>query len=223
MHQIHPDTFLFLKELANNNQRDWFNEHKVDYERAHKNMIVFMDAVLTEMNKIDQIETESGKKSLFRIYRDVRFSANKAPYKTTFSASLSRATKWLRGGYYLQFAPGNTLLGAGFWQPESADLALIREELAYRAEPLRQVLADPTLVDIWGEMEGEKVKTAPRGYPKDHPNIDLLRHKGFLFTTSISDEMALSEAFTFHIVSSFLAIRPFFDYMSEVLTRHFEN
>lgn len=110
----------------------------------------------------------------------------------------------------------------GFWAPESADLKIIREELAHDAQPLRNILADPDFKAIWGELRGEQVKSAPKGYSKDHPNIDLLRFKGFTFMKNFSDSEALSEDFLFEIVTSFLAVRPFFDYMSEVLTRHIE-
>lgn len=217
------ETFQFLKDLKENNNRDWFTEHKPRYQAAHQNVIEFMDALIAEMNKVDNIETESGKKALFRIYRDVRFSKNKAPYKTSLSGALKRATKWLRGGYYVHLEPGNIFLAVGFWQPESADLKIIREELAHDAEPLRQILNDADFRSIWGEIEGEKVKTAPKGFSKDHPNIDLIRHKAFIFTKSFSDKEALSKDFLFEIIKAFIGIRPFLNYMSEVLTRHIED
>jgi len=223
MSQISSSTFEFLKDLTLNNNRDWFTENKPRYHEAHQDVIQFMDALIAEMNKVDNIETESGKKSLFRIYRDVRFSKNKSPYKVSLSGVLKRATKWLRGGYYVHFEPGNIFIAVGFWAPESADLKIIREELAHDAKPLRAILADRDFGSIWGEMEGEQVKTAPKGYSKDHPNIDLLRHKAFVFTKAFSEEEALSEGFLFEIMKAFIGIRPFFDYMSEVLTRHTEN
>ena len=119
--------------------------------------------------------------------------------------------------------PDNVFLGVGFWAPESSDLKIIREELAHDARPLRDILANADFNSMWGEMKGEQVKTAPKGYAKDHPNIDLLRFKGYTFMKTFSDSQAQSEDFLFEVVKSFIGIRPFFDYMSEVLTRHIED
>lgn len=223
MNTIPSSTFQFLKELRENNNRDWFTEHKPRYQEIYANVASFMDALITEMKKVDDIENESGKKSMFRIYNDVRFSKGKPPYKTHIGASLSRATRWLRGGYYLHLEPESTFLGCGFWQPNSDDLKLIRDELAHDSKPLRAILNDPDFKRILGEVKGDAVKTAPRGFDKNHPNIDLIRFKSFYFERSFSDKEVLSEDFIFEIVKTFLTVRPFFDYMSEVLTRHFEN
>lgn len=223
MSQLSPSTFEFLTELSANNNREWFTENKSRYQEAHSNVASFFETLITEMNKVDQIETESAKKAMFRIYRDVRFSKNKSPYKTSLSGALSRATKWLRGGYYVHLEPGNGFLGVGFWQPESKDLKLIRDDIAHDATKLRAIINDPDFKAQWGELRGEQLKTAPKGFDKDHPNVDLLRFKAFTFAKSFTEEEACSEDFIFHVVSSFLSIRPFFDYMSEVLTAHLED
>ncbi len=220
---LNPETFQFLKDLKENNNREWFTENKPRYQAAHQDVIEFFDELIAEMKKVDNIANESGKKSLLRIYRDVRFSKDKTPYAPRLSGSLKRATKWLRGGYYVHLESGNVFLGVGFWAPESSDLKIIREELSHDAKPLREILEDAEFKSIWGEMQGEKVKSAPKGYSKDHPNIDLLRFKGFTFVKNFSDDLALSEDFLFEVVKAFIGIRPFFDYMSEVLTRHIED
>ena len=223
MSRIHSETFTFLRELSQNNNRDWFTENKPRYQVAYANIADFMDDLILEMKKVDDIENESGKKSLFRIYNDVRFSKGKPPYKTHIGASLTRATRWLRGGYYIHFEPGNTFIGCGFWQPNSDDLKLIRDELAYDAKPFRAILSNPDFKKVFSELKGDAVKTAPRGFEKEHPNIDLIRFKSFYFDHFFSDEVALSEDFIFEIMKAFLTVRPFFDYMSEILTRHLEN
>lgn len=220
---LQASTFEFLNDLKKNNNRDWFNEHKPRYQQAHQNVADFMDALITEMKKVDNIENESGKKSMFRIYRDVRFSKDKSPYKTALSGSLKRATKWLRGGYYVHFEPGNVFLGVGFWNPNPADLKIIRDELAHDAAPLRDILNNSDFNSTWGELRGDQVKTAPEGFSKDHPNIDLIRFKAFTFMKPFSDKEAQSEDFLFEVVRAFLAIRPFLDYMSEVLTRSVDD
>lgn len=223
MEHISKETFQFLKNLRKNNNRDWFEKNKEKgYKLAHENMVGFMESLIDEMKKMDHIESASGKKSLFRIYRDVRFSKNKSPYKPFFGGRLKRATRWLRGGYYLHVEPGNCYIAGGFFNPNPDDLTLIRKEIAHNAVPLLEILEEPTFKKTWGSFEGDAVKTAPRGYNIDHPNIDLIRFKQFYLSHYFSDEEALDEDFIFEIVKSFLVIRPYFNYMSEVLTRHFK-
>jgi uncharacterized protein (TIGR02453 family) len=220
MGAIQKSTLEFLNQLKVNNNREWFERNKERYRTAHENMIGFMDDMIAEMNKVDNIETISGKKSLFRIYRDVRFSKDKSPYKPYFGARMARATKWLRGGHYIHIEPGNCFIAAGFFSPNSADLKLIREDIAHDSKPLKKILADSDFKNIWGTFQGEAVKTAPRGFDKDHPDIELIRLKQFHLSHKFSDEEVLSEDFVFEVVKSFLVIRPYFDYMSEVLTRN---
>ncbi len=219
MGAIQKSTLEFLSQLKVNNNREWFERNKERYRTAHENMIGFMDGMIAEMNKVDNIETISGKKSLFRIYRDVRFSKDKSPYKPYFGARMTRATKWLRGGHYIHIEPGNCFIAAGFFSPNSADLKLIREDIAHDSKPLKTILQESDFKKIWGTFQGDAVKTAPRGFDKDHPDIELIRFKQFHLSHQFSDEEVLSEDFVFEVVKSFLVIRPYFDYMSEVLTR----
>ena len=120
-HSLKP-VFNFLVSLKERNERTWFNDHKKLYEESHFIMIDFAESVLNEIRKHDDIETASGKKSLFRIYRDVRFSKDKKPYKTSWSGSFKRATNTLRGGYYFHIEPGNTYIAGGFFGPNAVDL-----------------------------------------------------------------------------------------------------
>ena len=139
--QISKSNFDFLKHLKKNNNREWFNANKDWYLKEFQNTIDFVDSLIEEMNQYDQIETVSGKKSLFRIYRDVRFSKEKIPYKTNWSGRLKRATPYLRGGYYFSLEPGNSFAAGGFWNPNSGDMALIRNHIAQDDTQLREVLA----------------------------------------------------------------------------------
>ena len=224
MNSIQKSTFKFLSDLKKNNNREWFEKNKESrYKPAHKNMYQFMDSLIAEMKKVDNIETMSGKKALFRIYRDVRFSKDKLPYKPFFGGRIKRATSWLRGGHYIHIEPGNCFIAGGFFNPNSDDLKLIRDEIAHDAKPLREILEDPDFKKTWGVFEGDAVKTSPRGYDGDHPDIDLIRFKQFHLSHHFSDEEVLSEDFIFEVVKSFLVIRPYFNYMSEVLTRDLKN
>jgi len=215
---ISKEGFDFLKQIKKNNNRDWFNAHKDLYLESHKNAIGFADGLIELMNKHDDIETVSGKKSLYRIYRDVRFSKNKAPYKTHWGGYLTRATNQLRGGYYFHIEPGNSFVGGGFWQPNSEDLKRIRMSIAADDTGFRSILSDKKFKKTFGELLGDQVKTAPQGYKKDHPSIDLLRFKQYLVMKKFTDKEVLDESFTLEVIKAFTVVRPFFDHMSEVLT-----
>lgn len=215
---ISKEGFDFLKKIKKNNNREWFTEHKDEYLVSHQNAINFADGLIVLMNKQDDIETVSGKKSLYRIYRDIRFSKNKTPYKTHWGGYLTRATNQLRGGYYFHIEPGNSFVGGGFWQPNSEDLKRIRTSIDADDSELRAVFADNKFKNTFGELLGDQVKTAPQGYKKDHPSIDLLRFKQFLVMKKFSDKEVLDHGFSKEVIKVFIAMRPFFDYMSEVLT-----
>ena len=216
---ITPENLSFLKELANNNNRDWFTTNKIEYQKQHENVISFADELLGKLNQHDTIETINGKKSLYRIYRDVRFSTDKSPYKTHWAGGFSRATKKLRGGYYFQLAPNNnSFIAAGFWAPNKEDLQRIREEIAADADELRAILKDKNFIATFGELQGEQLKSAPKGFDKDHLNIDLLRFKQFIVTKNFTDKEVVSPDFTDKVNDTFKNIRPFFNFMSEVLT-----
>ena len=215
---ILPSNLEFLKQLKKNNNRDWFNANKDRYLTELDNVIHFADTLLHEMNKHDVIENPNGKKVLFRIYRDVRFSKDKKPYKTTFSGVFSRATKARRGSYYFQIEPGNSFAGGGFWGPEPNDLKRIRDEFSADPATIRKILNSKKFKDNFGKLEGEQLKTAPKGFDANDPAIDLIRYKQFLISKKFTDKEVLSPDFLRKLNDTFKNMRPFFDYMSEVLT-----
>ncbi len=204
----------FLKRLEKNNNREWFTEHKDEFKTHELEMKGLFTALTERLNKHDQIE----KMKMFRIYRDVRFSKDKTPYKTQFSVSFSRAGAERRGGYYLCLKPGETFIATGFWAPNKEDLLRIRKELEVDASEFREIINEEAFQTIWGDLKGDAVKTAPKGFDKDHPDIDLIRHKQFIFVRNFSDQEVLSDDFLRHVDDSFRAIRPYFDFMGSVLT-----
>jgi uncharacterized protein (TIGR02453 family) len=208
----------FLKTLAKNNNRDWFNKHKEKYACAQANIIAFADALLLEMSRHDKMETLSGKASLFRIYKDVRFSADKTPYNTHWSGAFKRATNRRRGGYYFKIKPGASILAGGFWGPDPKDIKRIRQDIDLNTKSWRKLISDKNFLQTFGKISGEQVGTAPRGYAKDHPAIDLLRYKQFLLIHKFSDKEVCSPDFLHKANTVFKKMRPFFNYMSEVLT-----
>lgn len=211
-------TFKFLKKLKKNNTREWFSTNKPEYELALSGVVVFAEELLAEMQKHDQIETVSGKKSLYRIYRDIRFSKDKTPYKIHWAGGFKRATASLRGGYYFHLEPGNSLIAGGFWGPNSADLKHIRDHIAQDDEPLREVINHKSFKKHFSQLHGETLKTAPKGFDKEHPAVDLLRYKQFILTHKFEDDDVLSKDFAKKVSKTFVHMRPFLDCMSDILT-----
>ena len=214
MKNINPDIFTFYKDLDKNNNREWFESHKPRFKALESEVKDFNEIVKFGLEETDDIE----KVKMFRIYRDVRFSKNKTPYKTHFGVSFHRKKPNLRGSYYMHLAPQNSFIASGFWNPNPMDLLRIRKDLEMDAQELRDVITDFTFKKVWGELQGNVVKTSPKGFNIDHPNIDLIRHKQFLFIKRFDDKSVLSSDFQKEVIKSFTAIRPFFDYMTNVLT-----
>ena len=211
---ITKDVVGFLKELKANNNREWFAENKKRFKEVESVAKKFYNTLMEQLNMHDEIE----KLKMFRIYRDVRFSKDKSPYQPHFAGSFSRAGAQRRGGYYLRVRPGESFIAVGFWQPEPKDLLRIRKEFERDSTEIREIIGDKSFTNIWGEMVGEEVKTAPKGFKKDDPNIDLIRKKAFIFVRNFSDKEVQEPDFFDTVNGSFKAIRPYFDYMSEVLT-----
>ena len=214
MTKINSDIFSFFKELDQNNNRVWFEANKKHFKSLEAEMKVFSAQLETEMNTFDRIE----KTKIFRIYRDVRFSKDKTPYKTHFGVSFHREKPALRGGYYLHIKPGDSFLATGFWNPSKEDLFRIRKELEVDATEFRAVIADSKLTKSWRKLTGDVLKVAPKGFEKEHKDIDLLRQKQYLFLHKYTDSEVLSDGFLKDVAQRFNALRPFFDLMSSVLT-----
>ena len=207
-------TFEFLDLLSKNNNRDWFADNKKRFETENNLAKAFFIEVFTDLEKKDSLE----KMQVFRIYRDVRFSKDKLPYKNHFSVGFTRTKPLLRGGMYLHIENDASFVGGGFWEPNNEDLLRIRKELELDASDLRKIIADPTFKKMFGTLEGEELKTAPKNFDKTHPNIDLIRKKQYLLTRKFTNKEVLSPNFKDEVIAIFKAMRPFFNYMSEVLT-----
>lgn len=207
-------TLEFLENLKNNNDREWFETHRPEFISQQAATKAFFESVGELLEQHDEV----GKPKMFRIYRDVRFSKDKHPYKTHFAASFPRLGPQLRGGYYIHVQPGGSFLATGFWNPNKEDLFRIRKELEMDASEFKEAITNKTLIGIWGNLQGEAVKTAPKGFDREHPDIDLIRYKQFLFVRNFTDKEVLSDSFLYEVDRSYRAIRPFFDMMSLVLT-----
>ncbi|AZA48481.1 DUF2461 domain-containing protein [Chryseobacterium carnipullorum] len=204
----------FLKQLEKNNNREWFARHKPEYDLIVKENKVFFDQIYTELQEYDNLKGIH----IYRIYRDVRFSKDQTPYKNNFGVGYSRSKPMLRGGYYIQIEPNNSFVGGGFWGPDTKDLLRIRKEFELSTTAIEKITSDKTFLQYFGNIEGDAVKTAPRGFDKNHPAIDLIRKKQYVVMRKFTDKEVLSSNFQKEAILTLLAMRPFFDYMSEVLT-----
>jgi len=212
--QLSKEFFSFFKDLQKNNNRDWFTDHKSHFKSLEQQVKTFGEQLKGQLNQHDHID----RFKLFRIYRDVRFSKDKTPYKTHFGLTWHRTKPLYRGGYYLHLSPGNNFLACGFWNPNPADLQRIRQEIDIDGEEYHAIVNDKAFKGVWGELQGEAVKTAPKGYAKDHPHIDLLRFKQHIFTIKYTDKEICQPNFINRADNALQAVRPFVDYMSAVLT-----
>lgn len=189
---IIPASLNFLEQIANNNDRDWFQLHKDEYNAARENVLNFTGDLLIELAKLDpSIPADlAAKNCLMRIYRDVRFSKNKAPYKTNFGIGISANGKNFNGpGYYIHLQPKKSFIAAGYWMPETDHLKAIRQEIDYNSTDFHNIIDNASFKEYFGQLDQEdKLKTSPKGYLAGHTDIEYLRLKSFLVTHDIQDE-----------------------------------
>ena len=209
------EIFSFLRELSQNNNREWFSIHKDKYEEAKAKAELFFRLVYEQMSQNDFI----GEMKMYRIYKDVRFSKDKTPYKTHFGLYFPRKQPHYRGGYYLHLSPEETFVGGGFFSPNKDDLFRIRKEIELDGEGFMQVINSEDIQNYYnGEIWGEELKTAPKEFDKTDPMIRYIRKKQFLLKRDFTMADALKPDFSVEVVRAFQAMRPFFDFMTTALT-----
>ncbi len=207
--------FEFLLKLKKHNNRDWMQEYKKEYLANEKALKEFYIAVEKGLNITDEIATTK----VFRINRDIRFSNDKTPYNVHRSVSYSRAGAQRRGGYYLRLESGNSYMAGGFFEPNAADLLRIRKEFEMDASEIRDILNDKEFKKAFGNFNQEyAVKTAPKGFNKEDKNIDLIRLKSFFVNHHFTDNEVFAADFKDNLIHHYQLLRPFFNYMSDVLT-----
>jgi len=195
----------FLQELAANNNRDWFNDNRKRYEESRDKMIFLTDVLINEIAKFDpEVAGTNPKDCVFRIFRDVRFSKNKDPYKTNFGSFISKGgRKSIYPGYYIHIEPNQSFIGGGVYMPEAESLRSIRNYLAENATEFLEIINDPEFRSTFPEMYDHKLKTAPKGFPKDHEFIELLKNKSFVFSTRIENKKITYDHFISDTVQAF--------------------
>ncbi len=209
-------TLKFLNDLSKNNNREWFNANKDRYKEAEDEFKNLVSEVEQHINEHDSLDPSGTK--IFRIYKDVRFSKDKTPYNTHRSSSFKREGATRRGGYYFSVSPGKSILAGGFWGPDPADLLHIRKQLQGEGDTLRKIFNQKEYTSYFNGLEGDQVKTSPKGFDKEDPAIDLIRYKQFMVTHKFSDKEVASSDFAVQLSDGFKKMRPFFDFMSDILT-----
>ena len=210
----------FLKQLSENNHREWMQTHKPWYMEIKEEFTSLTEKLLTEIIKFDEsIKGLTAKDCMFRINRDIRFSNNKAPYKTNMSAVI------MKGGrkspfpcYYLHIEPGHCKTAGGIYLPAPEPLKKIREEIDYNAAPLVEITKSETFKSKFNGLSGGRLKTAPKGYPRDHPDIEWLRLKSFIVSRSLSDREVCHKDFVKSAIDDFQAMYPLHQYLTVAIS-----
>ncbi len=212
-------TFDFLLGLQANNSKAWFDAHREAYQLARERFEAYVDAFIDEFRPIEDFANLRASDCLFRINRDVRFSPDKSPYKISMAASVALGDKHsIRAPYYIHVQPQNeSLLAGGVYAPTPEQLAKIRRAIDRDAAPLRKIVRAKAFAAQFGALDGERLKTAPRGYELDHSAIDLLQLKQFGVVHRLNDQAVLAPDLVSHTVEVFKALKPLLDWLNAVL------
>lgn len=216
---IEGGTFKFLKSLAENNNRDWFTEHKAAYEQARENVLDFTQQLLSLLAKADpKVNADTDpKKCVMRIYRDIRFSKDKTPYKTNFGISFKSGGS-AEIGYYLHIQPDNSFAGGGYWMPTADHLKAIRQEIDYNGAALNAIVNDTSFTDDFSAFDQqEQLKNNPKGYEAGHPYINLLKLKSFAAMHQLSDKELMDKTAVQNVVKYFAKIQPLSNFLNQAL------
>jgi len=209
----------FLDNLSQNNYKAWFDAQRADYETARAIFNQFIDTLIDEFRLSDNLQALSSKDCVTRIYRDIRFTRDKSPYHTNFSAIIAPGGKKSpEQGYYVSIQPHDqTLIAGGLYMPTPLQLERFRQAVDRHAAALKRITKEKAFVEQFGKIEGERLKTAPKGYDRAHPEIELLQLKQVTVLHHVSDREVLAEDFPEKAVAVCRAMKPFLGYLDEVL------
>jgi len=209
---IKQETLDFIKDVAEHNDRDWFAENKYRYETARADLFTLIEKLIPELAAIDPafpVDTPA-KKCLMRIYRDVRFSKNKEPYKSNYGITFDVKGRGITTpDYYLHIQPGKSFLGVGFWMPEPSVLKKIREEIDYNTAEFLEIIDNPDFKKIFTLSQEDKLKNAPKGYETNHPQIELLKLKSYIAIYNLEDKELLNKEIVNKLTTALKVINPF--------------
>lgn len=214
-------TLDFLSDLSKNNKKEWMDDNKKRYNEAKGYVIDLVADIIIQASAFDKsLEGLEPKKTLFRINRDIRFSKNKDPYKTNFGAAIVQGGRRSGNpGYYLHLQSDNNFMGGGLYQPEPKILHQVRQEIDYNGKKIRNIIDNKDFKKIYPEPHSEdKLKTAPKGYPKDHPDLDLLQLKHYVYMTKVDNKKVVSPGFSKAVVEAYRTLYPFNQFLLEAIS-----
>lgn len=213
---VSPKVFDFLKQLTENNNREWFTENKNLYTESQENLVLFLEDLIKEMSEFDpELGKIDAKKSLFRIYRDTRFSKDKTPYKTNFGASLGMGKGSQKGGYYLHLEPGKSFIAGGIYMPESSVLKTLRKEISLYGKEFLNILNEKEFKKYFPELDqDDKLKKVPQGFEKEDPMAEYLKLKSFIVVYNLSDKEIQDKNASKNLAKIFNAMKPLNDFLN---------
>jgi len=219
---VQPTTIEFLKELKSNNSKSWFDQNRKRYDKLKSDYISLAGRILEQMKDIDpSLDMVTAKDCIFRINRDVRFSADKSPYKTNLGIALHPGGKKFNlAAYYLHIEPGQSFIGGGLWMPEAPLLSKVRKEIHYFYHDLVDILNNPLYKKTFGSLDvedGQKLTRPPKGYEAEDPAIEFLKLKSFTASTPLPDEMLTSDKLVGHIIDTFTILKPLIGFINRGL------
>jgi uncharacterized protein (TIGR02453 family) len=210
----------FLSQLKQNNNREWLEAHRTTYDAAREEFVLFVGKLIKELPVLEPaLSMLEPKDCIFRMYRDIRFSKDKTPYKTHFGAYFAEGgKKSTKAGYYLHLEPGGkSMLAGGVYMPPPEDLKKIRQEIDYNGEQLRNIINSTDFKKYYGTISGEKLKTTPKGYSPEHPEIELLKQKDFIASHYMDDTIVSKADFLHYSIKVWKALKPLNQFMNAAL------
>lgn len=219
MEQIKKSTLDFLLKVKSNNNREWFNKNRKLYEDSKENFRALVQAIIDQITDFEPImKGLEASSCIYRINRDIRFSNDKSPYKTHFGAFIVRGGRKNGdkfAGYYIHIEPGESIIAGGAYMPPTPWLSAIREKIDEEPEKLLKIITNKDFINYFGKIEGEKLKSAPKGYSSDHPYIDLLKYKSYLVVNEVHDKKVLSQSYFEHVIEVAHAMKPLNDFLND--------
>lgn len=200
----------FLSELRKNNNKEWFDQNRDRYQECRQKVLFLTELIIHEVGRFDpEVGAQNPKDCVFRIFRDVRFSVDKTPYKTNMGSFIVKGgKKSFCAGYYLHIEPGASFVGGGSYCPPADALKAMRTEIFDNPEEFKQLIFKESFRKVYPALYDDKLKTAPKGFPKDFPDIDLLKYKSFAFGENLDDSVVTSDAFVGRVVASMKELYP---------------
>jgi uncharacterized protein (TIGR02453 family) len=209
----------FLHDLSENNDRKWFQKNKNRYDESKEKILFLTELLINELRKFDSdIPALEPKDCMFRIFRDVRFSNDKSPYKTNFGSFIAKGgRKSMYAGYYFHIEPNGSFVGGGVYMPAAEPLKAIREYIAENGEEFLSIINNPNFKTFYPGMMDDKLKTSPKGFSPNHEFIELLRYKSFAFSSQLNKSQILANDYVQHLVQSFKTLQPVNHFLNEAL------